>query len=206
MKEKIERLRQEIENAMQQTQTGRALYELKVRFQTELKGVMSGMKDLPKEDRPAFGKIVNEFKQAMEEKFDARALVVRKMEMQEKYQNEQIDITMPGRTYKSGALHPITLSTFLQAWALRYLKVRKSKRIIIISRHSTLPKTTLQGICKTRSIWRIISYFVRKRRQVKSASWKNKPRRLKYSPPVEYSVRTTTPPIRPCFIKWRGLW
>ena len=109
MKEKIEALRIEIETAMEQTQTGRALYELKVRFQTELKGIMSGMKDLAKEDRPAFGKIVNEFKQGMEEKFDAREIVVKKIEMEEKYAKERIDISMPGKKYKAGALHPITL-------------------------------------------------------------------------------------------------
>ena len=85
MKEKIEALRAEITEAMQQTETGRALYELKVKFQTALKGIMSGMKDLPKEERPTFGKIVNEFKQDMEEKFEARAAVVRQMEMDKKY-------------------------------------------------------------------------------------------------------------------------
>ena len=82
MKEKIEALRLAIESEMEQTQTGRALYELKVRFQTELKGIMSGMRDLPKEDRPAFGKIVNEFKQGIEEKFENRAQVVKNMEME----------------------------------------------------------------------------------------------------------------------------
>ena len=109
MKEKIATLCAQIDEAMQQTETGRALYELKVKFQTELKGIMSGMKDLPKEERPAFGKIVNEFKQSMEEKFEARAIVVRDMEMQQKYAKERIDITMPGKSYKTGALHPITL-------------------------------------------------------------------------------------------------
>ena len=97
MKEKIESLRAQIESAMEQTETGRALYELKVKFQTELKGIMSGMKDLAKEDRPTFGKIVNEFKQGMEEKFEARAAVVRQMEMEKKYAEERIDITMPGK-------------------------------------------------------------------------------------------------------------
>ena len=109
MKEKIEALRLQITDAIEQTETGRELYELKVKFQTELKGVMSGMKDLSKEERPAFGKLVNEFKQAMEEKFDARAVVVRQMEMEKKYASERIDISMPGKAYKSGALHPITL-------------------------------------------------------------------------------------------------
>ena len=109
MKEKIEALRVEIENAMSATETGRALYELKLKFQAELKTIMSGMKDLPKEDRPTFGKVVNEFKQSMEEQFEARAIVVRQKEMELKYAAERIDITMPGKTRKNGALHPITL-------------------------------------------------------------------------------------------------
>ena len=109
MKEKIEALRLAIESEMEQTQTGRALYELKVRFQTELKGIMSGMKDLAKEDRPAFGKLVNELKQGVEAEFEARGAVVREMEMRQKYEAERVDITMPGKSYKAGALHPITL-------------------------------------------------------------------------------------------------
>ena len=109
MKEKIEALRSEIEQAMQSATTGRALYELKMRFQAELKTIMSGMKDLPKEERPAFGKIVNECKQAMEEKFSAQEVIVRQKEMEAKYQSERIDISMPGKSYKAGALHPITL-------------------------------------------------------------------------------------------------
>ncbi len=109
MQEKINALREQVLSAMQQTQTSRALYELKVQFQTELKGIMSGMKDLAKEDRPAFGKLVNELKQSVEAEFEARGEVVREMEMRQKYEAERVDITMPGKSYKAGALHPITL-------------------------------------------------------------------------------------------------
>ena len=55
MKEKLEALLADISSAIEQTETGRALYELKVKFQTELKGIMSGMKDLPKEDQKRLG-------------------------------------------------------------------------------------------------------------------------------------------------------
>ena len=109
MQAKIENLRAQISEAMEKTETGRALYELKVSFQTELKTIMSGMKDLSKEERPAFGKLVNEFKQAMEAAFEARAKIVQQMEMEKKYAAERIDISMPGKKYKAGALHPITL-------------------------------------------------------------------------------------------------
>ena len=41
MKEKIESLRLKIQDAIEKTETGRAVYELKVLFQTELKEIMS---------------------------------------------------------------------------------------------------------------------------------------------------------------------
>ncbi len=109
MKEKLDALLADISSAIEETATGRALYELKVKYQTALKGIMSGMKDVAKEDRPAFGKLVNEYKQRLENMFEAREVVVRQMEMEAKYQKERIDITMPGKKYTAGALHPITL-------------------------------------------------------------------------------------------------
>ena len=48
MQEKINALRAEILAAMEGTESGRALYELKVKFQQELKTIMAGMKDLSK--------------------------------------------------------------------------------------------------------------------------------------------------------------
>ena len=48
MQERINALRLEILSAMENTESGRALYELKVKFQQELKTVMAGMKDIPK--------------------------------------------------------------------------------------------------------------------------------------------------------------
>ena len=109
MQQKLDALRKEILAQMDEAKTGRGLYELKLKFQAELKVIMSGMKDLPKEDRPAFGKIVNQFKTEMEEAFDSRAIVVKEMEMQQKYAAERVDISMPGKKRSTGALHPITL-------------------------------------------------------------------------------------------------
>ncbi len=109
MKEKLEALLADISSAIEETTTGRAVYELKVKYQTALKGIMSGMKDVPKEERPAFGKLVNEYKQRLEALFEEREVVVRQMEMQAKYEKERVDITMPGKKYTAGALHPITL-------------------------------------------------------------------------------------------------
>lgn len=109
MQSKLNALKAAVEAEIERAETGKALYEIKTKFQTELKGVMSGMKELPKEERPSFGKIVNEFKNAMEEKFEEYVVKVRKKELAKKYEAEKIDVTMPGKKYRAGALHPITL-------------------------------------------------------------------------------------------------
>ncbi len=109
MQEKIRVLRERTEAEIGKTDTGRALYELKMRFQAELKTVMSGMRELPKEERPAFGKLVNELKESIERQFEERAAVVRKKELEAKYAAERIDVTMPGRKFRPGALHPVTI-------------------------------------------------------------------------------------------------
>ena len=109
MQKEIDVLREKVLAAIGETKAVRALYDLKMRFQSDLKGISGGMKDLPKEERPAFGKILNQFKTDVETIFDERAAVLKEEEMQKKYEAEKVDITLPGKMRKAGALHPITL-------------------------------------------------------------------------------------------------
>ncbi len=109
MQKEIDELREKVLAAIGETKAVRALYDLKMRFQSDLKGISGGMKDLPKEERPAFGKILNQFKTDVETIFEERAAVLKEEEMQKKYEAEKVDITLPGKMCKAGALHPITL-------------------------------------------------------------------------------------------------
>ena len=109
MQKEIDELREKVLAASGETKAVRALYDLKMRFQSDLKGISGGMKDLPKEERPAFGKILNQFKTDVETIFEERAAVLKEEEMQKKYEAEKVDITLPGKMRKAGALHPITL-------------------------------------------------------------------------------------------------
>lgn len=109
MQKEIDELREKMLAAIGETKAVRALYDLKMRFQSDLKGISGGMKDLPKEERPAFGKILNQFKTDVETIFEERAAVLKEEEMQKKYEAEKVDITLPGKMRKAGALHPITL-------------------------------------------------------------------------------------------------
>lgn len=109
MQKEIDELREKVLAAIGETKAVRALYDLKMRFQSDLKGISGGMKDLPKEERPAFGKILNQFKTDVETIFEERAAVLKEEEMQKKYEAEKVDITLPGKMRKAGALHLITL-------------------------------------------------------------------------------------------------
>lgn len=109
MQKEIDELREKVLAAIGETKAVRALYDLKMRFQSDLKGISGGLKDLPKEERPAFGKILNQFKTDVETIFEERAAVLKEEEMQKKYEAEKVDITLPGKMRKAGALHPITL-------------------------------------------------------------------------------------------------
>lgn len=109
MNNDIEELKQETELDMSKADSGKALYDAKLRFAAKLKAVMSGMRELSKEERPVFGKKVNELKERMEKRFAELGEELKKAELERRYAKEQVDITLPGKYYTEGNLHPVTL-------------------------------------------------------------------------------------------------
>ncbi len=89
----------------------RSLYEVKMKFLGRMGIVITllkKMKDIPAELRPAFGKRVNDLREKLEKDFAAYEEKLRKREMEQKLSSESVDVTMPGRRSKKGALHPVT--------------------------------------------------------------------------------------------------
>lgn len=109
MNDNFEQIERETAEDCEKATSGKALYDAKLRFAAKLKTVMSGMKDLSKEERPLFGKKVNEFKEKMEAFFAELNEKIKKAELEKKYAEEQVDITLPGKKYTEGNFHPITL-------------------------------------------------------------------------------------------------
>ena len=105
----IEELRQFASDAAAKAASGKELYAAKTGVQAKLKAVMSGMRDLPKEERPAFGKTVNALKEEIEALFEAREKELNRKELEARYAAEQVDVTLPGRKHAEGSLHPVTL-------------------------------------------------------------------------------------------------
>jgi phenylalanyl-tRNA synthetase alpha chain len=64
--------------------------------------------ELPAEERPAFGSRVNQAKNEVSTLIDARRERLASGESAEKLKAEAIDVTLPGRFYKTGRMHPLT--------------------------------------------------------------------------------------------------
>jgi phenylalanyl-tRNA synthetase alpha chain len=73
--------------------------------------------ELPKEDRPAFGRRANEVKNVLEAAYEARAEQIKAVELEQRLQAGAIDVTLPGRPVATGRLHPTT-KTLRQIYAI----------------------------------------------------------------------------------------
>jgi len=91
----------------------RALEDVRVRFlgqKGELTRVVDTIGTLPKEERPGFGKAVNDAKRELTDAIAARRATLEQTALQEKLAASRIDVTLPGRGQQSGGLHPVTLT------------------------------------------------------------------------------------------------
>jgi phenylalanyl-tRNA synthetase alpha chain len=63
------------------------------------------LRDLPKEERPAFGQAMNQLRAFVEEKLEEKLSAAKQAEAASKLQ--RIDVTRPGFPFASGSIHPI---------------------------------------------------------------------------------------------------
>ena len=113
MQEKLEAIRREIEAGIGHANSRKELFELKMKYlgkTGEITALLKGMRDIPAEERPAMGKLVNDVRSWAEELlFAAREEELKAKELSEKYASEKIDVTMPARFVGAGSVHPVTL-------------------------------------------------------------------------------------------------
>lgn len=89
----------------------RALQEVKVKYlgkKGSVSGLMKLMKDLPNEDKPAFGQKVNELRQTIQNELDERQQMLVKEKLNKQLAEETIDVSLPGRHIEIGSKHPLT--------------------------------------------------------------------------------------------------
>ena len=114
VKEKIKHIEEQIESKIKDIKSSLALQEIKMKFlgkTGEISSLMKNMRDVPPEERPSMGKLLNALRQRTEEKFNDLESGIKKLELEKKYAEEKIDVTMPGQVSPDGAYHPTTLVT-----------------------------------------------------------------------------------------------
>jgi len=74
----------------------------------ELTALLKGLGKLSAEERPAAGAKINEAKQQVQEKINARRETLEQAAINAKLAEETIDVTLPGRGEEQGNMHPIT--------------------------------------------------------------------------------------------------
>ena len=74
----------------------------------KIQGLMGGIKNVPKEEKKAYGQAVNQIKNWAQELYDAKKVEIEKKAMLARYEEETIDVTLPAKHTASGNLHPLT--------------------------------------------------------------------------------------------------
>ena len=97
---------------MNDIHTSKNLMEIKMKFlgkTGEISALMKNMRDVPAEERPSLGKVLNALRQRAEERFAVLEEKIKKAELKKRYAEEKIDVTLPGKDMPDGAYHPNTL-------------------------------------------------------------------------------------------------
>ncbi len=69
---------------------------------------MKELGSLPHEERKPAGQVINQAKDAFQEKLDAKKIELENAALAARLANERIDVTLAGRGQKVGGLHPVT--------------------------------------------------------------------------------------------------
>ena len=87
------------------------LEQVKARYlgkQGELTNMLKGLGNLPEEQRPAMGSRINLAKNQLETLLNDRRSFLQEKKLEEKLKEQALDVTLPGRGYGKGGLHPVT--------------------------------------------------------------------------------------------------
>jgi phenylalanyl-tRNA synthetase alpha chain len=111
MKERLEKIRNDINEKLGNVGDLRMLDEVRVAFlgkKGELTEILKGMGRLSQEERPAVGALANEAREYIEGRLDERRISLHNKAIAERIAAEGIDVTMPGKRRALGRKHPMT--------------------------------------------------------------------------------------------------
>lgn len=71
-----------------------------------LTSLFAQMKNIPNEQKKAFGQRINEIKEKLASIFDEQKKLIEERKLNERLEKETIDVTLPGHSYGKGSEHP----------------------------------------------------------------------------------------------------
>lgn len=74
----------------------------------EVQKLMNGIKNVPNEEKKAYGQAVNEVKNWVQGLYDEKKVEIEKQAMMARYEEETLDVTLPVKEVAAGNLHPLT--------------------------------------------------------------------------------------------------
>ena len=112
MEQRINALREAMKQQIGQTNSKEKLAAFWQDFlgkKGSIADLMKGLGTVAKEDRPAMGKVINDFKVQVEEQYKILSKKMEQMELQARNRQEAVDSTLPAKKHPQGHLHPLTL-------------------------------------------------------------------------------------------------
>lgn len=111
MLEQIDQIQREAEQELEAVQTSAELEQFRVKYlgqKGRVRTLMSQIKDVPKDEKPEFGKKANALKQSLEEAFAQRKETIGGDAGQAKQTGPMLDVTEPGTPPQLGRTHIIS--------------------------------------------------------------------------------------------------
>ena len=112
MEQKINALRELMEQRISQINSKETLAAFWQEFlgkKGSVADLMKGLGTVAKEDRPAMGKVINDFKVQVEQQYKTLSEKMEQLELQARNRKEAVDITLPSKKQALGHMHPLTL-------------------------------------------------------------------------------------------------
>ena len=109
---KLNALREEVNEKVLNANTAAELAEVRNEYLSK-KGKFSSfmveLKNVPAEQKPAMGQLINETKNVIATLIDGKLKDLQAKELEEKLNAESIDVTLPGVNFKSASKHPMNI-------------------------------------------------------------------------------------------------
>jgi phenylalanyl-tRNA synthetase alpha chain len=114
MREQLEKLQRDAEQELLGATTDEVIQAVRTKYlgrKGVLTSILRGLGSVPPEERPAMGQLANQVKEALSQRIDAVLEGIAASKKDNRLLRERVDVTLPGRRFARGTLHPITQVT-----------------------------------------------------------------------------------------------